>query len=336
MTRYADAIRRAVLAAARLHRDLGTQASAPRENGLVDVFESVARLNVPLILRPLDGLLGAYFRDPSPGVLVTTQRQRSVQRFTAAHELGHHILGHDPSLDDESILRRTPFTAHRGDHLQEVEADAFAAAFLLPRWLVAWHGARQGWVTRDLQRPEIVYQLALRVGMSYEATCWTLNRYKLLTPATAAALAAISPKKIKQEILGEVRPKNYYGDVWILTERDAGFQIEGGPEDLFVMRLREQSGSGFLWDTGQIDRERLLILGDTREDHESGDVVGSPSIRRITTQSRERQSGETRLVERRPWDPTNPLQSFAVRYDLVGSEGEGWSRAERRYRLEAA
>ena len=76
--------------------------------GNVDVFGAIHAIDLPLLLRPLQGLLGAYLRDPAPGVLVTTQRPMSIQRFTAAHELGHFSLRHDPSLDDESILRRMP------------------------------------------------------------------------------------------------------------------------------------------------------------------------------------------------------------------------------------
>jgi Zn-dependent peptidase ImmA (M78 family) len=50
--------------------------------------------------------LGAYLSDPAPGVLITTQGPMSIQRFTAAHELGHFSMRHQPSLDDDSILRR--------------------------------------------------------------------------------------------------------------------------------------------------------------------------------------------------------------------------------------
>ena len=93
---------------------------------------------MPLLLRPLDGLLGAYLNAPSQGILVTTQRPMSIQRFTAAHELGHCHLNHQPSLDDEaSILRRMPANFDPGHDYQELEADAFAVAFLMPKWLLA-------------------------------------------------------------------------------------------------------------------------------------------------------------------------------------------------------
>ena len=77
-------------------------------------------------------------------------------------------------------------------------------------------------------------------------------------------------------------------------------------------------------------------MDDGREDLTGEDVVGGPVIRRITTQSRRRQSGEVRLSERRPWQPAQPLHTVVLPYDLTGPEREGWSRAERRQRLQEA
>ena len=102
------------MAAGRLHRKLDLRPQLEKEAGSVDVFDAIHALDVPLLLRPLKSLLGAYLREPSPGLLVTTERPMSIQRFTAAHELGHYYLGHEPSLDDESILRRMPIGEEPG------------------------------------------------------------------------------------------------------------------------------------------------------------------------------------------------------------------------------
>jgi len=332
----ADAIRRATLAAARLHRDLSLQAQAGNETGRIDVFDAIARLAVPLIFKPLEGLLGSYLSKPTPGMLVTTKQPLNVQRFTAAHELGHHQLHHKPSFDDESIISRAPFNPRLEDDSQETEAEAFAAAFLLPRWLVGWHCERQGWDDEALQRPEIVYQLALRTGTSYTAACWTLERYKILSRTSASGMADIEPATIKRALLGEFRPNDYFGDVWLLTERDAGIRIEGGPSDHFVVRLPELSAAGYLWDLEELPAGAFKVVGDSREDIHSEEFVGGPTFRRMIIQSLRRQTGVVRLSQRRPWQPTNLLAAFSLHYDLLGAESEGWSRAERRYRLEAA
>ena len=47
-------------------------------------------------------LLDAFIDDPDKGVIVTSPRPLPVQRFTAAHELGH-----EASFDEEEILRRS-------------------------------------------------------------------------------------------------------------------------------------------------------------------------------------------------------------------------------------
>lgn len=335
MPDYASAVRGATMAAARLHRDLGTEARLHRHGGNIDVFEAVALLRVPLLLRPLEGLLGAFLSDPMPGVLVTTERPLSVQRFTAAHELGHWKFGHRPSLDDETILRRSPFVDRPGYDFQEVEADAFAIAFMMPRWLIAWHCQRQGWTTADLRSPDIVYQLSLRLGASYEATSWTLQRYRLITMSTARGLVAIQPRQLKAALLGQYRPANFRGDVWLLTESDEGARISGSQADLFVLRLPEHSGGGYLWNLDQLKETKFVVVRDERESIDA-EGIGSHATRRVTAESRDRQSGEMRLIERRPWQPAKALKTFSLAYDLTGPELEGYSRAERRQLLKAA
>jgi Zn-dependent peptidase ImmA (M78 family)/predicted secreted protein len=339
MADYARAIRKATLEATRLQRDLGIQAKVVRNIGRVDVYDTIARLGVPLMFTKLEGLLGAYFREPVPGVLVTTQRPLTQQRFTAAHELGHHHLGHTPSLDDESILRRAPFEARVGDNIEEVEAEAFAAAFLLPRWLLDWHCERQSWTDSDLHDPALVYQLALRVGTSYEATVWTLHRYNVFDRATAQMMANIELKKVKQNLLHDYSPKNFRDvDVWLITEHDAELRLYGGPKDLIVLRLPEQSGAGYLWRIEAIDSKALTIVADGRKASD-GESIGGSTMRCITVAARDRCAGELRLAELRPWQPAKPLNTFAVQYSLMGAEQQGWykdQRQQHRQALEAA
>jgi Zn-dependent peptidase ImmA (M78 family) len=338
MADYPGAIRKAALEATRLHRDLAIQAKVARGSGRIDVYDTLVRLGVPLVFTKLDGLLGVYFREPSPGVLITTQRPQNQQRFTAAHELGHHCLGHKPSLDDESILRRAPFQARSGDDAQEVEAEAFAATFLLPRWLLDWHCERQDWTDADLRDPVNIYQLALRVGASFEATVWTLHRYGVFDRATAGLMAGLQLKRVKQEILRGYKPENYRSDVWLITDRDADIRIDGGPSDLVVVRLPEHSGSGYLWRIESIDGEALAVVADGREEMDS-EGVGGPTLRRITTAARDRRTGELRLAEARPWQPATPLNTFALQYNLTGAEPQGWykdQRKQHRQALEAA
>src|SRR4051812_15051476 len=87
--------------AARLHSVLHTQEELTRTRGPVDVFGALLKNEAAVIFRPLEGLLGACLSRPARGVIISTQRPLSVQRFTGAHELGHIAMHHDISLDGD-------------------------------------------------------------------------------------------------------------------------------------------------------------------------------------------------------------------------------------------
>lgn len=334
-TGHATAVRRGTLAATRLHQRLGTRAAHADKGGSVDVFEALVQVGLPHLLRPLDGLLGAYMDQPTPGVLVTTQRPLAIQRFTAAHELGHFVLGHSPSLDDEGMLRRSPFGLAPGSDLCEVEANAFAASFLMPRWLVQWHCKRQRWTDRSLRSPSVLYQLALRLGASYQATVWTLQKYLLLAGSTGYLARKREPRGIKAAILAGYQPPDYRGDVWRLTERDAGTLIEGSRNDLFVLELTENSGAGYLWDFDRLKDSGFVIFRDAVESTDD-EGVGGPVVRRVTVSGEAAGRGTLTVDERQPWLDDPALHSITLHYDLTGPEPEGLSRAERRQLLVAA
>jgi hypothetical protein len=61
---YVQAVRKGTAAAARLHQQLNLRATLEVEGGAVNVFGLISQLDVPLMLRPLDGLLGAYLSVP--------------------------------------------------------------------------------------------------------------------------------------------------------------------------------------------------------------------------------------------------------------------------------
>jgi Zn-dependent peptidase ImmA (M78 family) len=335
---YAGAVRNGSMAATRLHEALGTRDQMQRHGGSVDVFDASLQLNVPLLLRPLNGLLGAYLPIPRPGILVTTERPLSIQRFTAAHELGHYRLDHLPSLDDQSILRRMAMpnaSALFGPNMQEVEADAFAAAFLMPRWLIQWHCTRQGWTQETLKQPLAVYQLSLRLGTSYEATSWTLQRLNMINASIGNVLRGTKLRAIKAELLRDFRPPDYRGDIWLLTERDGETRLNGSRNDHFVLRLNEHSGSGYLWNIDELRESGFAIIHDNSEDRDV-DGIGNATTRCVTAAPERANEGRVALSEARPWESSTPLSKLILTYDFTGPEEEGFSRAERRKVLAAA
>ena len=193
-----DAILSAVSEADRLHKQFDTKARTDNGEGRINVFEMLVHRDVPVMFRPLKGLLGAFLDNPAPGVLVTTQRQLPVQRFTAAHELGHATLGHETSLDLEDTLARSPFVEGASYDLREIQANAFASQLLAPSWLIVKHMQRQGWMRDRMTDPAVVYQLSLRLGTSYSATCHALTRHRVISKTNCNMLIQVQPKAVKQ------------------------------------------------------------------------------------------------------------------------------------------
>ena len=92
------------------------------------------------------------FGDDISGVLLYDGKEATIgysrnngsnrQRFTIAHELGHYTLGHQRKgvfVDTADKYFPPKFRnkdSSTGDNLQEVEANAFAAALLMPEKLV--------------------------------------------------------------------------------------------------------------------------------------------------------------------------------------------------------
>jgi Zn-dependent peptidase ImmA (M78 family)/predicted secreted protein len=320
------AILEGAMAAARLHDHLDVRHAVESSGGAIDVFGALLVLKAALIFRPLDGLLGFCIRGPDrTGVVISTQRPLRIQRFTGSHELGHVYLGHTESLDGEEILSRGGPLDDR-----EIAANSFASAFLLPKWLLQLQARRQGWDRASMSDPQVVYQLALRVGASYEATCVALETHDIIDDPTATKLMEISPRTIKASLLAGLTIENYFPDVWLLTERDEGLALEGQPDDLFVLRLSEKAGAGYLWNTTELVDSGFAILRDQREIPPPDEAVGGPVMRALTARRSDPAQGHFALELKRPWQKEGAaIASLHLAYDLYGKE-IGMPRASRR------
>jgi IrrE N-terminal-like domain/Chagasin family peptidase inhibitor I42 len=321
-----QAILEGATAAARLHHQLDVQHAVERSGGAIDVFGALLVLKAALLFRPLEGLLGCCIRTGGrAGVMISTQRSLRIQRFTGAHELGHVYLGHTESLDGEEILSRGGPTDER-----EIAANSFASAFLLPKWLLQLQAKRQGWNRMSMSDPQTVYQLALRVGASYEATCVALQTHHIVDDITATKLMDVSPRAIKTALLAGLSIENYFPDVWLLTERDEGLALEGQPDDLFILRLAEKAGAGYLWNTADLVNSGFAILRDQREIPPPHEAVGGPVTRALTARRSHPAQGRFALELKRPWQKEGAaIASLHLAYDLYGKE-IGMPRAIRR------
>jgi Zn-dependent peptidase ImmA (M78 family)/predicted secreted protein len=292
-----------------LHRELQKQGINVFSNGRVDVYNAIEALEIPLFFRNLKGLLGFCVNEPAQGILVTSARSESIQRFTAAHELGHLYMGHNGSVDLEGDIVDYPEVTAVEKPEDEVAANSFASEFLQPKELVLANIKKAGIKSRTKLDEIAIYNLALTMGLSYRATCWGLYKHEILDLTTIKKLANIQPKKIKEMILNDKSLSASYPNVWRLSEEINPF-ILGNPNDLIVIDLLEHSSSGYLWDTSQAVEAGLEIVKCDRQ----GDLlqVGSAADLRIVLKVLEEGSKKVNLVEKRKWETDVGMKTFKI------------------------
>lgn len=207
----------------------------------VDVFGLCEECGLWLAFFPLDGLLGAYLPEGSGGALITTQRPVAVQRYTAAHELGHWRLDHrgGPALDgDEQVLGQTP------DESEQL-AQVFAAALLMPPPLV--YGTLERFGASSEVSPVHAYMVAREAGVSYEAAVRQLANLQIIGRFRVQELLKTKPLKVKTEVgLGQ-RPVVGTADVWSVDEQWDGHRLRIHADDEVVVSLPENRSTGYRW-----------------------------------------------------------------------------------------
>ena len=92
-----------------------------------------------------ESISGILYKEGMESIIVVNKNHARVrQRFTIAHEIGHYVLEHHrngsmfidlPSRHMSTALFRNSDSS-TGEILQEREANAFAAALLMPKYLV--------------------------------------------------------------------------------------------------------------------------------------------------------------------------------------------------------
>jgi Zn-dependent peptidase ImmA (M78 family) len=152
-----------------------------RDGPLPDVLEAIENGGgaYVVVLALADGVAGAYAARPGCPLLIVNGRQALVrQRFTLAHEFGHHRMGHASVVDDQRAISGQVHDPN------EVRANAFASEFLVPKDAVAaWGGEHvRGNVTL-----EHVVRLAGDYGVSAQVARYALQNAGVLGDDRRAA-----------------------------------------------------------------------------------------------------------------------------------------------------
>lgn len=243
---YQNARREGELKAVRELVRLGIDLTKP-----IDVFDVVMREQLWLMFQPLKDVLGTYVPG---GVLINSERTLPIQRITAAHEYGHHVLHGKSSVDKTEDIVGDPNAAKDS---REVAARAFAMDFLMPVQLVNSLWKRLHLPNQVSCRD--VYLLSLHLGASYEATIYQLIAQKKISPSDGQSLLVIKPREIKRATGFGKGPANPWADVWPLERDDSEMLISVGMDDEICISLPESPSTGYVW---SIDCNRLPELSE--------------------------------------------------------------------------
>lgn len=327
--------------AERVHRQFDTRSHYLQSGARIDVYQLAHDLGIPVIFRPLEGLLGVYVKDPVPGIMLTTQRPESVQRLTCAHELGHHWLKHQASYDDESEVGVALGKAAGKVPPSERQADAFAFNLLMPRWLLIENIKHLQQLDLHLPDPVAVYQLAVRVGTSYMACALTLSKHKLISSVSLATLLTTQPKDIKVRILSDLSMPDWHRDVWLLSEADDGMAIETRQGDVLVAHVREAATAGYSLETNGLTAAGFTVIANrevaTSSQMEKDPVgtIGTFPLCETVAVANQTGLASFEIRQKRPWEDNDGMS--VVYLDVkVKLPSKGLSDLDRAARKRAA
>ena len=229
------------MAAQVLHARLGTDYDKP-----IDVFRTVQQEGIWLASQPLDaGLYGFYLRQgDATGIVLNKNHPEQLQRYTCAHELGHHVLGHASHLDDEDDVLK-PTAASKAN---ETAAQAFAGVFLMPLQAVNRVMHRLGFTKDRRLDASDVYQISRELDVSFSAAAWQLAGLRRIHSQDADRWARQGAAAAKNSMRPGPPPE---GDnraaLYILDSRDREIPILCRPGDELRLRLPEDASTGHVW-----------------------------------------------------------------------------------------
>lgn len=138
----------------------------------IDIFKVLTDFGVFYEFRELDKLEGAYSPDSSEypaAVVINKKRPFQRQRFTAAHELCHHLKDYNSEI-------MCPF--EKSDPIERF-ADAFAAEFLMPETTFI-DEAKKVSNNKGFVDPEDAFILCHIFGTSYQSVIYRLSMFRLI------------------------------------------------------------------------------------------------------------------------------------------------------------
>jgi len=311
MTKHRDPILEGIREASALHEYCQQKNLINMIAGRIDIINIVNHKQVFVIFKKLKNILGCCIHNPEAGIMITTERSSSIQRFTLAHELGHIQLNHnEDSYDDESIIENDFGFQTVNRSSIEVAATSFANEFLMPKTLIINNLKRMGLKSQNEITASHIYNASLHMGVSYTAACWGMLSQKILSSSKAEEFAKKSKKKIKEEILNGTTLENYHPDVWRISKDFTGY-IHAGPEDVIVLEVNEQSSGGYIWDIEMFKQKGFKILSE-EQCTETERTYGASRKLKIVVQNIIEGDKNFYFHNLRPWERNNVAEEIPI------------------------
>jgi len=300
-----------------LHHQLGVDVT-----NAVDVFDCIRRLEVYLHFRPLKNLMGAYLNPDgrTPGILINSKHPLQLQRYTAAHELGHFWLNHEPTTD--AVIGVSSDDAGFTQMGQEErDAELFAALFLMPSELVAHCATKIGIDPHGHNQVsnEEVLMLSLLLGTSYKATTNRIRSLGLIDADYRAMLQKRQPQDIKKAVggfkpEGLVDHKITWNHVVVMDARSHSSSVLLEPDQVVQICLDTRATSGHIWECASAP-EGVQIHWSTQR-LAAPDVIGAGVRNVFTIVGMRPEVFILRFIERRPWQPERIRNEYLVRIQV--------------------
>jgi hypothetical protein len=190
---------------------------------------------------------GFYFKQSQPRVLLSSLRPVGRRAFTCAHEIGHHWFGHGSTIDQLQEDERA-----ESDKPDEILANAFAAALLMPTVGLRGAFARRGWDQTN-PTPVQLYTIACQFGVGYNTLlnhlCFTLRE---IGAGRRLELDRWTPQRIRRLLLQD----DYRALVIVDAHNEAAsFEVEKG--SAVLLPLGVQIGGTALKQVSETDEYEL-------------------------------------------------------------------------------
>lgn len=202
----------------------------------IDVFDVAQRLGVEVRFTKISSMEGMYLRQGAPVILIASERPAGRQRFSCAHELGHHAFGDGTRIDE--LFHPNSGKIRQDD---EVRADAFAGMLLMPKSAVD-HAFSVRKLNATTANPVEFYRVACWLGVGYSTLAGHLHyALRAITQERFASLDRIAPKGIRESIFGQPTSD----ELIIVDEEWGGRPVDAAVGDRILLPLNTTTEGPF-------------------------------------------------------------------------------------------